>query len=154
MTTKIIVLIADRADSRYGEVAVLESTAEAERLVETFLEAGYDPERIRAFAGAEMEAQVSQRPKVDLVGQDPDPVAPADHSPAAEEIEPVGAAGDQEVERSGTQGGNGAQSAHTLSESGDERPKGTHTAGLGGAAAPFFSRISGPQAELMPELLH
>ena len=75
MTTKVIVLIADRADPKHGEVAVLDGTAEAERLVETCLEAGYGPERIRVFAGAEIEAQISQRPKVALVTEEPDQLA-------------------------------------------------------------------------------
>jgi hypothetical protein len=56
-----MVLIADLADPKDGEVAVLDGTAEAERLVETCVQAGYSPQRIRVFAGAEMEAQISQR---------------------------------------------------------------------------------------------
>ncbi len=112
MTVKVIVLIADAADSKYAEVAVLESTAEAERLVETFLESGYDPGRIRTFAGTEMEARVSQRPKVDLVSQEPDPTALAEDSSAIEEIEPAPAMGTENVERSGAESESGAQPAH------------------------------------------
>ena len=112
MTTKFIVLIADAADSKCGEVAVLDSTAEAERLVETFLESDYDPARIRAFAGTEMEAAVSQRPKVDLVSQEPDPTALAEDSSAVEEIESAAAMGKDDAERSGTESENGAQPAH------------------------------------------
>lgn len=54
MDNKVIVLVADPGDPKHGEIVVLDTTAEAERLVETFLEAGYERERIRVFAGAEM----------------------------------------------------------------------------------------------------
>ena len=129
MTSKVIVLIADAANSKYGEVAVLESTAEAERLVETFLESGYDPERIRAFAGAEMEARVSQRPKVDLVSQEPDPTALAEDSSAAEEIEPTAAMGKEDVEHSGIESESGAQPAHDVRKSDGEGHEETQSAG-------------------------
>ncbi len=149
MTAKVIVLIADPADSKYGEVAVLESTAEAERLVETFLESGYDSERIRAFAGTEMEARVSQRPKVALVSQEPDPTALAEDSSAIEEIEPAAAMGKEDVERSGAESESGAQPAHDLSKPDDEGHEETQSAGFS-----FFGRVSAQPVELMPELLH
>ena len=67
---KVIVFVADRGDQRLGEVSVFDSSGEAERLLETLLEAGYDRQRIRVFSGAEMEARVSQRPIVALVSGD------------------------------------------------------------------------------------
>ena len=136
MTSKVIVLIADAADSKYGEVAVLESTAEAERLIETFLESGYDPERIRAFAGTEIEARVSHRPRVDLVRQEPDPAALAEDTSAVEEIEPA-TMGKEDVERSGAESETGAPTAHDVSRSDDEGHEETQSAGLS-----FFGRDS------------
>ena len=64
---KVIVLVADVDDPKHGEIAVLDSHAEAERLVEVLLEAGTPPGRVRVFAGGELEAQVSQKPRVELV---------------------------------------------------------------------------------------
>ncbi len=89
MTTKFVVLVADRDDQKHGEILVVDTTAEAERLVETLLDAGFDRERVRVFTGTEMEAQVSQRPKVELVELRLDETAPADDSPAEEEVQPA-----------------------------------------------------------------
>ncbi len=89
MTTRFIVLVADRGDPKHGEIVVVDTTAEAERLVETLLDAGFDRERVRVFSGTEMEAQVSQRPKVELVEMGLDEPAPADDSPAEEEVQPA-----------------------------------------------------------------
>ena len=149
MTSKVIVLIADPADSKYGEVAVLESTAEAERLVEVFLESGYDPERIRAFAGTELEARVSQRPKVDLLSQEPDPKGLAEDSSAIDEVEPAAATGEEEVERSGAESESGAQPVHDVGNPDDEGHEKTQSGG-----SSFFGRVSAQTLEMMPELLH
>ncbi len=81
MASKVIVLVADRGDPKHGEVVVLDSAAEAERLVETFLEAGYERGRVRVFAGSEMDAQVSQRPKVELIDKEVDSDADEDSEP-------------------------------------------------------------------------
>ena len=89
MTTRFIVLVADRGDPKHGEIVVVDTTAEAERLVETLLDAGFDRERVRVFSGTEMEAQVSQRPKMELVEMGLDEPAPADDSPAEEEAKPA-----------------------------------------------------------------
>ena len=89
MTTKFIVLVADRDDPKHGEIVVVDTTAEAERLVETLLDAGFDRERVRVFTGTEMEAQVSQRPKVELAEMGLDEPASADDSPAEEEVQPA-----------------------------------------------------------------
>ena len=55
MSEKIIVLVSDRGDSKHGEVSVLDDPQKAERLVETLLEAGFEPERIRVFTGRASE---------------------------------------------------------------------------------------------------
>jgi hypothetical protein len=101
---KVIVLIADQDDPKHGEVAVLDSTVEAERLVEVLLEAGTRAGRIRIFSGAELEAHVVQKPRVELVecewvepvaapvlefspatNGDPWPASAAEEAPAEEE---------------------------------------------------------------------
>ena len=128
MTAKVIVLVADRGDPKHGEIVVVDTTAEAERLVETLLDAGFDQERVRVFTGTEMEAQVSQRPKVELVEKGLDEPAPA----AAE-----GSPADEEV-----------QAAEALSEA--------HAAEVenGHSSASLFRAPPEKSVELMPELLH
>ena len=69
MSEKIIVLVSDKGDSRHGEVSVLDDPQKAERLVETLLEAGFEPDRIRVFAGRASEFQVSHRPVVALMAE-------------------------------------------------------------------------------------
>ena len=80
--SKVIVFVAGRGDRRFGEVNVFDSSGEAERLLQTLLEAGYDWQRIRVFSGAEMEARVSQRPVVALVTGDQEEVSESE-SPEA-----------------------------------------------------------------------
>ena len=113
MTTKFIVLVADRDDPKHGEV-------------ETLLEAGFERERVRVFTGTEMEAQVSQRPKVELVERGLDEPAPADDSPAEEEVQPNEAL-------------SGAHAAEVEEENSPSRP---------------LSRPPEQPVEMMPELLH
>jgi hypothetical protein len=109
VSEKIIVLVSDRGDSKHGEISVVDDPHKAEKLVETLLEAGFEQERIRVFAGSQSDFQVSQRPVVALVaegeegapevaisGQEADAKEP---SPAAEETE----AGDREEGESETE---------------------------------------------------
>ena len=126
MTTKFIVLVADRDDPKHGEIVVVDTTAEAERLVETLLEAGFERERVRVFTGSEMEAQVSQRPKVELVERGLDEPAPADDPPAEEEVQPA------------------------------EALSGAHAAGLENenSSVPLFRSPPVKSVKMMPELLH
>ncbi len=70
MDSKIIVVTEDRDDSAGRNVAVLDSKDEAERLVETLLQAGTGQERIRVFTGAEMDVEITQRPVVMLLEKD------------------------------------------------------------------------------------
>ena len=126
MTTKFIVLVADRDDPKHGEIVVVDTTADAERLVETLLDAGFDRERVRVFTGTEMEAQVSQRPKVELVERGLDEPAPADDSPAEGEVQPNEAL-------------SGAHAAEVEEENSPSRP---------------LSRPPEQPVEMMPELLH
>ncbi len=131
MTTRFIVLVADRGDPKHGEIVVVDTTAEAERLVETLLDAGFDRERVRVFSGTEMEAQVSQRPRVELVERAPDEPAPAHNppahdSPAEEEVQTAEVVGE-------------AHSAELESENG---------------SSPWLHSSPVQPVEMMPELLH
>ncbi len=126
MTAKVIVLVADRDDPKHGEIVVVDTTTEAERLVETLLDAGFDRERVRVFTGTEMEAQVSQRPKVELVEMGLDEPAPTDGSPAEEEVQP----------------------AEALSEAHAAEAENENN------SSPLFRTPPEQSVELMPELLH
>ncbi|MFB3093980.1 MAG: hypothetical protein ACE1ZN_06215, partial [Dehalococcoidia bacterium] len=95
-------------------------------LVETLLEAGFERERVRVFTGSEMEAQVSQRPKVELVERGLDEPAPADDSPTEGEVQPAEAL-------------SGAHAAEVEEENSPSRP---------------LSRPPEQPVEMMPELLH
>ena len=89
MSEKIIVLVSDRGDSKHGEVSVLDDPQKAERLVETLLEAGFEPERIRVFAGRASEFQVSHRPVVALMAEGEEDEGQARPQAAAGEPVPV-----------------------------------------------------------------
>lgn len=84
MASRVILFVADRIDPKRGEVSVLETAAEAERLMETLLEAGVERERLRAFSGDEVEARISHRPVVALTVEGPAEGAPPAPSPEAE----------------------------------------------------------------------
>jgi hypothetical protein len=98
VSEKIIVLVTDRGDSNHGEISVLDEPRRAEKLVETLLEAGFERERIRVFAGSQSDFEVSQRPVVALVGEGEEgepqagsgghEVAAEEPSQAVEETEP------------------------------------------------------------------
>ena len=101
MDTQVIILVADRDDPKHGEITVLGNTTEAERLVETLLEAGFGQEHIRVFGGSEIQPRVSQRPVVTLSPEDIHGLPVADSLPANEEDEgeqavPVAGAGADE----------------------------------------------------------
>ena len=159
MTAEVVVLIADLPDPKHGEVAVLDGTAEAERLVETCLQLGYSPERIRVFAGAEMEAQISERPKVDLLTKEPDQLAQDDDLSLGDEADLLETSrdekaeiphtlGEEEDEPAGTRSQDEIQPAHALSEA---RIAGWDNRS---GASPAFSRLPEKPIELMPELPH
>lgn len=141
METKVIVLIADRGDPKHGEIAVLDDTADAERLIETLLGAGFDREQVRVFSGSEMVAQVSQRPKVDIVGRTGHEVAPAPEPPA-ESKAPAAADAAQPEEPP-------AEAEAPAQEENAEEPVHSRNGGFA-----LFERRPAPAAELMPELLH
>ena len=126
MTAKVIVFVADSGDQRFGEVRVFDGTGEAEGLIETLLEAGYDQQRIHVFSGAEMEARVSQRPVVALVSGDQMEVSESAAPDAPADQKEAGAGEEGEAEEDPAQRRNGS----------------------------LAGRISGRLVEMMPELLH
>ena len=65
----------------------MDSITEAQRFVETLLEAGFEQENIRVFAGREMSVRVSQQPVVALVAEDPHRLTTADPSSVGVEMD-------------------------------------------------------------------
>jgi hypothetical protein len=84
MAARVIVLVVDRDDEKHGEIQVLDDARKAERLIEGLLEAGFEAERIKTFAGAEMDMRVSHRPVVALMV---DGLEPASSDGSADEEE-------------------------------------------------------------------
>ncbi len=66
MSDKSVLVVSDNSDSKHGEISVLNTAHETERLVETLLDAGFDQERIRVFTGSEVEFATTYRPVVSL----------------------------------------------------------------------------------------
>jgi hypothetical protein len=111
VSEKIIVLVSDRGDSKHGEISMMDDPRKAEKLVETLLEAGFEQDRIHVFAGRQSDFQVSQRPVVELAGEDEEdePQVTAPVQEAAVPVQEVAApepmadaketeAGDREIE--------------------------------------------------------
>jgi hypothetical protein len=65
-----MVVVSDLDDAKRAEINVVENLQKAARLVETFLEAGFDQSRIRVFTSSEMDMRVRHRPVVALVTGD------------------------------------------------------------------------------------
>ncbi len=102
MSDKFVLVVSDESDPNHGEISVLDTAHEAERLVETLLEAGFDQERIWVLMGSEAEFVTTSRPVVSLADEanqttEParsasDPVEPeATEIEAEGEVEAVGA---------------------------------------------------------------
>lgn len=134
---KIIVLVCDREDSKHGEITILDDPQKAERLVETLLEAGFEQDRIRVFAGRTSEFQISHRPVVALVDGQED----GGRQPAAEgesrEVEPEQPMADEPVAEEpvaeepaavASAMGSGAQEEAVAEAKGEEQSPGAETA--------------------------
>ncbi len=134
---KIIVLVCDKDDSKHGEITIMDDPQKAERLVETLLEAGFEKDRIRVFAGRTSEFQISHRPVVALVdgqeggGRQPaavaessevEPEQPVAEEPVAEE--PVA----EEPAAVASAMGSGAQEEAVAETKGEEQSSGAETA--------------------------
>ena len=87
MSDKFVLVVSDEKDEKYGEVSVLDSAHETERLVETLLEAGIDQERIRVLTGSEAEFATTYRPVVALTDEANQRTEP--DGPARDQAEPV-----------------------------------------------------------------
>ncbi len=66
MSEEFVLVVSDESDGKQGEISVVDTAQETERLVETLLESGIDQNRIRVFAGAEAEFETVYRPVVNL----------------------------------------------------------------------------------------
>ena len=66
ISEEFVLVVSDESDGKQGEISVLDTAHETERLVETLLESGIDQNRIRVFAGAESEYETTYRPVVNL----------------------------------------------------------------------------------------
>jgi hypothetical protein len=64
MAEEFVLVVSDESDGKQGEISVLDTAHETERLVETLLESGIDQNRIRVLAGAEAEFETIYRPVV------------------------------------------------------------------------------------------
>jgi len=69
MSDKFVLVVSDEKDDKHGEISVLDSAHETERLVETLLQAGFDQERIRVLAGSEAEFLTTYRPVVGFIDE-------------------------------------------------------------------------------------
>jgi len=75
MSTKMIVLVDDKETEGSTEMTVVDTAEQAERLVETLLEAGYAAQRVRIFAATQNEFVTTYRPVVSFVAEDETPAA-------------------------------------------------------------------------------
>jgi hypothetical protein len=87
MATSVMVMIEDPDNSGHGEMKVLAGPEDAARHIESLIESGFDPERIRAFYADKIEMQVSHRPVVALVGEDQGTKTSDEAVPADDHIE-------------------------------------------------------------------
>ncbi len=121
MSDKFVLVVSDESDRKHGEISVLDTAHETERLVETLLEAGFDQERIRVFTGSEAEFVTTSRPVVSFYGeanQTTEPARPAsDHvEPEATDIEP-----ETEVEAVEANSGNGSSMSSLFRSARDDK---------------------------------
>ena len=87
MSAKMIVVLADQDDAKRGEITVVDNPRTAVHLVETYLDAGLERERISVLSGQQAEIRVDYRPAVALV-DDPSATDTGD-PPSDEEVEPA-----------------------------------------------------------------
>ncbi len=86
MSDKFVLVVSDNSDGKHGEISVLNTAHETERLVETLLDAGIDQERIRVFTGSEAEFAVTYRRVVSLADEPNQTTKPA--LPTSDHVEP------------------------------------------------------------------
>ncbi len=86
MSDRFVLVVSDENDRKHGEISVLDTAHETERLVETLLEAGFDQERIRVLTGSEAEFVTTYRPVVSLADEANQTTNPA--RSASDPVEP------------------------------------------------------------------
>ncbi len=86
MSDRFVLLVSDENDRKHGEISVLDTAHETERLLETLLEAGFDQERIRVLTGSEAEFITTYRPVVSLADEANQTTNPA--RSASDPVEP------------------------------------------------------------------
>ena len=86
MSDRFVLLVSDENDRKHGEISVLDTAHETERLVQTLLEAGFEQERIRVYTGSEAEFATTYRPVVSLADEADQTTEPA--HPASGHVEP------------------------------------------------------------------
>ena len=96
MSDRFVLLVSDENDRKHGEISVLDTAHETERLLETLLEAGFDQERIRVLTGSEAEFVTTYRPVVSLADEANRTTEPA--RSASEHVEPEATATEAETE--------------------------------------------------------
>ncbi len=121
MSDKFVMVVSDKSDGKHGEISVLNSAREVERLVETLLEAGFDQERIRVFTGSEAEFATTYRPVVSLAdeaNQTAEPRRPARNhgEPEATDIN-----AEAEVEAVEAHSGNGSSMSSLFRSARDDK---------------------------------
>ena len=121
MTDKFVLVVSDESERKHGEISVLDTAHETERLVETLLEAGFDQERILVFTGSEAEFVTTSRPVVSLAeeaNQTTEPVRSASDpvEPEATEIE-----AETEAEAAGAHTGNGSSMSALFRSARDDK---------------------------------
>ncbi len=67
MADKFILVVSDPENSKQNEVTVLDSADDAKRTLESLLEAGYEQDGLRVFAGSQIDVVATYRPVVALV---------------------------------------------------------------------------------------
>jgi hypothetical protein len=79
MARQILIFIADENSPDSGEIKLVDDIRQAERFIETMLEAGFEQKGLRIFHASEVIMQISYRPVVSL-GKDGRPVAGSDEA--------------------------------------------------------------------------
>lgn len=92
----LVLFVSDPGNSKHGEISLLDAAQEAERTIETLLEAGFEQQRIRVFSAAQVDFEISYRPVVTLLSDRSDQATHLDHHGGngsegeAVDVEPAG----------------------------------------------------------------
>jgi hypothetical protein len=111
MDNKFVLIVSDQEEDKHGEITLLETVQEVERLIETLLEAGHERERMRVFCGAEAEFETTYRPVVSLTdGEVETPTRPdREDAPARPQVIEAGTRAEPvPVQAHGDNGGSGS----------------------------------------------